>query len=72
MSDALSIAVNGINSAVSRATQSASNIANASLTGKNIDGDLINLRTTSTDVAANVAVIKTAEKNQKALLDIIA
>jgi len=70
MSNALSIAVNGINATVSRATQSASNIANASLTGKNIDSDLINLRASVTNVAANADVIKTEEKNQKALLDI--
>ncbi len=70
MSGALSIAANGINQAVSRATQSAANIANASLTGNNIDTDVINLSVASTDVATNAAVIRAAEKNQKALLDI--
>lgn len=70
MSSALSIAANGITSAVSRATQSAANIVNASSTGKNIDTDLINLNQSSTDVAANAAVLKIAEKMDKALLDI--
>jgi flagellar hook protein FlgE len=70
MSDALSIAVNGLNQAVSHATQSAGNIANASLTGTNVDGDLVNLSVAKTDYAANATVIKTEEKMQKALLDI--
>jgi len=70
MSSALSIAVNGINAAVSRATQSASNIVNASSTGTNLDSDLVNVKVASTDVAANAAVIRATEKEQKALLDI--
>ncbi len=70
MSSALSIAANGIVSAVSRATQSASNIVNASSTSKNIDADLININQSSTDVSANAAVLKIAEKMDKALLDI--
>ena len=70
MSDALSIAVNGLNNAVSRVTQSASNIVNASSTGKNLDSDLVDLKTDSTNYAANAAVIKAVEKDNKALLDI--
>ena len=70
MSSALSIAANGINSAVSRATQSAVNIVNASSTGENLDADLININQSSTDVSANAAVLKIAEKMDKALLDI--
>ncbi len=70
MSNALSIAANGINQAVSRATQSAVNIVNASSTGKNIDGDLINIQSDKTSVAANATVIRSEEKMQKSLLDI--
>jgi hypothetical protein len=70
MSNALLTAVNGINSAVSRATQSATSIVNSSSTGGNLDANLININADSTDVAANVAVIKTVDKMDKALLDI--
>jgi flagellar hook protein FlgE len=66
----LSAAGNGLSQAVSRATQSAGNVANASLTGKNIDGDMVNLAAAKTDFAANASAIKTEEKMQKALLDI--
>ena len=72
MSSALSTAVSGINSAVSRATQAAGNIVKASSTENNLDKNLVNLSTATTDVAANAAVIKTAKKEQKALLDILA
>lgn len=70
MSNALSIAVNGMNQSVARATQSASSIANASLTGKNVDADLVNLSIESTNYAANAKVIEADAKMQKALLDI--
>jgi len=70
MSNALSVAINGINAAVSLASRSANNIVNASSTGKNVDGDLINVGVASTDMAANAAVIKTVDKMNKALLDI--
>ena len=70
MSSVLSTAVTGLYRSVSRATQSADNIANASLTGKNPDKDLIDLSEDKAAFAANATVIKTAEKMQKALLDI--
>jgi flagellar basal body rod protein FlgC len=70
MSDALSVAVNGLNASVSRATQFAGNIVKASSTGKNLDGSLVGIKTESVDYAANATVIKTEEKLQKALLDI--
>ncbi|MFA4994359.1 MAG: hypothetical protein WC521_03550 [Bdellovibrionales bacterium] len=70
MFDTFSIAINGINAAVSRATQSASNIANGSLTGKNLAEDLVNVQIATVDVAANAAVIKSQAKMHKALLDI--
>ncbi len=72
MSSALSTAITGLSSAVARATQSAGNIVKASSTGKNLDGDLVNLKVASTDYAANAVVIKKEEKMQKALLDILA
>ena len=71
MSTILSTAVSGLNSAVSRATQSARNIVNASSTGKNIDKDLVDVNKDKTDYAANAAVIKTTRKMEKALLDIM-
>jgi hypothetical protein len=70
MFNALPMAVTGIYKAVALATQSANNIANASLTGKNIDEDMVKIGMAKTDVAANVAVIKTEQKMDKALLDI--
>ena len=70
MSDALSIAVNGLNSSVARATQSARNIVKASSTGENLDVSLVNLRTERTNVTAAAAVIKTVHIMDKALLDI--
>ncbi len=70
MSSALSIAVSGLTNAVSRATQAASNIANASLTGGNVDQDLVRTSVASTDYSANAFVIKEEQKREKALLDI--
>gem|GEM_PF-2928623 len=70
MSSSLSTTVTGLYQTVSRATQSADNIANASLTGKNVDGDLVNLKTDSATYAAEADVVKTEEKMQKSLLDI--
>jgi flagellar basal body rod protein FlgC len=72
MFNALPMAVTGLYQAVARATQSANNIANASLTGKNIDEDMVKLGMAKTDVAANAAVVKAENKMDKALLDIIA
>jgi len=76
MSSALSIAVGGINQAINRATQAATNIVNASSTKnnseKNVDGDLVAIKSAGTDVAINATVIKTEHKMQKALLDILA
>jgi len=70
MFSALPTAVTGLYQAVARATQSANNIANASLTGKNVDEDLVKLSMAKTDYAANAVTIKTEQKMQKALLDI--
>ena len=70
MSSALSIAVNGFNASVAKATQAVGNIVNASSTGKNVDGDLIKLKAASTGASENAAIIKTEKKTQKALLDI--
>ena len=72
MSEALSIAVGGINQAISRAAQAANTIATASSTGQNVDGALVAVKSASVDVATNAAVIKTEHKMQKALLDILA
>lgn len=63
-------AVAGLYQSVSRATQSAGNVVNGLSTGKNIDKELVNLQAEKTVFAANVAVIKTEQKMQKALLDI--
>lgn len=68
----LPIAVTGLYQSVARATQSASHVVNASSTGENFDEDLVNLQAEKTNVAANVAVIKTERKMESALLDILA
>jgi flagellar hook-associated protein FlgK len=70
MFGSLSATATGLYQAVARATQSANNIANASLTGKNIDEDMVNLIKAQTDYAANAKVIQTEGKMQRALLDI--
>jgi len=70
MSDVLSTAITGLNSAVSRATHSANDIVNASSTGKNLDASLVNLKASQVDYAANAAVVKIAKKMSDALLDI--
>jgi hypothetical protein len=72
MSSAISTAVNGLNNAVTRIANATSNIVNASSKSSKIDlnADVISSKIAQTDYAANAAVIKTAEKNQKALLDI--
>jgi flagellar hook protein FlgE len=46
------------------------NIVNASSTGGNIDADLVSIMVEKTNYAANVEVIKTVGKMNKALLDI--
>ena len=70
MSGILSTAVSGLNRAVSRATQSANTIVNASSTGENLDKGLVDLNVSKTEYAANAAVIKAAKKMDDALLDI--
>lgn len=70
MSDVLSTAISGMNSAVSNATQSARDIVNASSTGKNLDASLVNMKVAQVDYAANAAVVKIAKKMSDALLDI--
>jgi flagellar hook-associated protein FlgK len=70
MFGSLSATATGLYQAVALATQSASNVANASLTGKNIDEEMVNLLKAQTDFAANAAVLKTEGKMQRSLLDI--
>ncbi len=70
MSSALSTAVNGINAAVARTTQSVGNIVNASSTGNNLDANLVAVGINAANVATDAAVIKTVDKMNKALLDI--
>lgn len=71
MSDALTTAIQGINDSVSRATQAADTIVNASSRGQNIDAGLVTLKTASTQVALNAAVMKIDQKMKDALLDIL-
>ena len=71
MSTALSLAVNGINNVIVRATQATADLVNASSTGAaNVDGDLIQVNQAGNDLAANALVIKTEAKMEKALIDI--
>jgi flagellar basal body rod protein FlgC len=74
MSDALSIATNGLNATSFRVAKDASSIVNASSTGS--DGDL---STPITDLVqqkavygAEAKVVKVVEENNKTLLDILA
>jgi len=70
MSTTFLTAVNGINQAVARATQSASNVVNASSTGADIAKNLVDIKVASVEVAANAMVIKAQKKMQESLLDI--
>jgi hypothetical protein len=74
MSGILSIAVSGLNSAAQRFANATSSIVNASSTGGSGDVTpaLVSTIADKTDYAANAAVVKTVEKTDKALLDIIA
>jgi len=71
MSDALSIAVNGLNASVARTTQSVGNIVNASSTGNNLDANLVKISAEKTNIAADADVIKTVRKEQQSLIDIL-
>jgi hypothetical protein len=66
----LFVLANGLSQAVSRATQCAGNVVKASSTGKNVDGDVVNLVSAKEDFSANAAALKAEEKRQEALLDI--
>jgi len=70
MSTTFSTAINGMNQAVARATQSANNVVNASSTGSDIAKDLVDIKVASVEVAANATVIKAQQKMQESLLDI--
>jgi hypothetical protein len=74
MSDALNIAVNGLNASTARVANAASSIVNASSTGS--DGDitagLVAIAKEKTVYAAEAKVVKIVAENNKALLDILA
>ena len=74
MSDALNIAVLGLNNSASRIAKAASSIANASLTGSsgNLSDGLVQIAEQKTDYAANAKVIRVEQETSKALLDILA
>jgi flagellar basal body rod protein FlgG len=74
MSDALSIATNGLNFTASRIAKDASSIVNASSTGSNGDltTPLVDLAVQKTNYAANAKVIRVVEENNKTLLNILA
>ncbi len=76
MATITSVAVSGLNDAISRATTAAQNIATASTAGGGgsdaIDSNLIDLQQASISYAADAKVISTANKLQKTLIDTIA
>jgi len=74
MSDALSIAVNGLNSSSLRSVKAASSIVNASSTGANSDptASLVGLTEDKTSYAANAKVIRAVAEDNKSLIDILA
>jgi hypothetical protein len=66
-SSVLNNAVNGLDKADASLNQASQNIANGSLDPK----DVVSLSLASTNVQANVAVLKTDERTQKSLLNIL-
>ncbi len=69
MTAILNVALSGLSKATGQAANALSNIVNASST-KSIDSSLVALQESKIDYQANAAVIKTAEKTEKSLLDI--
>ena len=66
-SSVYSNAVNGINNATAQLNQASQNIANGPIDPK----DVVSLSQASTNVQANVAVLKAEDKAQKSLLNIL-
>lgn len=66
---AINLALSGLSNSATRAANTVSNIVNASSTGQ-LDQSLISLQEASIDYQSDAAVIKTAEKAEKSLLDI--
>lgn len=88
MSDALGIAVGGLNKSLASVTQRTANVVNASLTinsspekstvptengdATDLTTNLVGIKVDSVTYAANAKVISIAQKMQKTLLDTIA
>jgi len=74
MSDALNIAVNGLNSTGSKIAKTASSIVNASSTGAsgNLSSDLVDLISEKTGYAADAKVVNAVQRDNKTLIDILA
>jgi len=81
MSGILDISVSGLSAATRRIAKDASSLVNASSTPNsvknapaapagNLDKDIVDLKVSQVNYQANAFTIKTAEKLQKALLDI--
>ena len=68
----LSTALNGLNATVARTTQAAGNIVKASSTGDSTDQNLLAVKQGGTQIAADAAVIKAVNKEQKTLIDMLA
>lgn len=74
MSDTLTIAVNGLNSAATKIAKATASIVNASSTGSTGDlaTPLTDIAKGKTTYAAEAKVIRAVEQNNKSLLDILA
>jgi flagellar hook protein FlgE len=70
----LAIAQYGLIAATNRFAESAQKVATMGVEGANVDlaSEFVNMTLAKTDLSANVAVIRTADEMQGALLDILA
>lgn len=73
MSDALSIALNGLNSTTAQIVKATSSIVNASSTGatEDLSNNLVNILQDKTSYAAEAKVIRAVDQNNKTLLNIL-
>ncbi|MCA6286489.1 flagellar basal body rod C-terminal domain-containing protein [Phenylobacterium sp.] len=70
----LAVAQYGLIAATNRFAESAQKVATMGVEGANVDlaSEFVNMTLAKTDLSANVAVIRTADEMQGALLDILA
>lgn len=75
MSQAIAAALSGLTTAITRLSGAANQIAQTTTSGQSdasLDEAVVQTKTAQTDFAANAAVIRTQEKTDRDVLDILA